>query len=45
MVFIKDKFFNLNNFEEIPETKKLAPDVDKIKYTVCKAYDINESEL
>jgi putative transposase len=42
---IKDKFFNLNNFEEIPETKRLAPDIDKIKKAVCKAYDIKEKEL
>ncbi len=42
---IKDKFFNLKNFEEVPETKKLAPDIDKIKYTVCKAYNIKETEL
>ncbi|MCK5342323.1 MAG: transposase [Candidatus Heimdallarchaeota archaeon] len=42
---IKDKFFNLKNFEEIPETKKLAPDIDKIKYSVCKAYNIKEKEL
>jgi len=42
---IKDKFFNLNNFEEIPETKKLAPDIDKIKYAVCKAYNIKAKEL
>ena len=36
---IKDKFFNLKNFEEIPETKKLGSDIDKIKHTVCKAYN------
>ncbi len=42
---IKDKFFNLKNIEEIPETKRLAPDIDKIKYTVCKAYNIKETEL
>jgi putative transposase len=42
---IKDKFFNLNDFEEIPATKRLAPDIDKIKYAVCKAYNIEESEL
>ena len=42
---IKDKFFNLKNFEEIPETKRLAPDIDKIKYAVCKAYNIKETEL
>ncbi len=42
---IKDKFFNRTNFEEIPETKRLAPDIDKIKSAVCKAYNIKEKEL
>ena len=42
---IKDKFFNLKNFEEIPETKSLAPGIDKIKHAVCMAYDIKEAEL
>jgi putative transposase len=42
---IKDKFFNLESFEEIPETKRLAPDIDKIKYAACKAYSIKETEL
>jgi len=42
---LKDKFFNLKNYEEIPETRRLAPDIDKIKYAVCKAYAIKEAEL
>ena len=42
---IKERFFNLKNFEEIPETKKLAPDIDEIKYTVCTAYNIKETDL
>ena len=42
---IKDKFFNSKDFEEIPETKRLAPDIDKIKNAVCKAYKIKESDL
>jgi len=42
---IKDKFFNAKYFEEIPETKRLAPDIDKIKYAVCKSYNIKENEL
>ncbi len=42
---IKDKFFNLKNFEEVPETRRLAPDSDKIKSAVCKRYDIVEAEL
>ena len=43
--WIKDNFFNLKEFEEIPETKKLAPDIDKIKYAVCKTYNIKETAL
>lgn len=42
---IKEKYFTLKNFEEIPETKRLAPDVDKIKSAVCRAYKIKEDEL
>jgi putative transposase len=42
---IKDKFFGSKDFEEVPEVKILAPDVAKIKRIVCKAYDIEESEL
>ncbi|MFC1824951.1 transposase [Thermodesulfobacteriota bacterium] len=42
---IKEKFFKLKDFEEIPETKTLAPDIDKIKNAVCKAYSIKEREL
>ena len=42
---IKEKYFTLKNFEEIPETKRVAPDVDKIKSAVCRAYKIKEDEL
>jgi putative transposase len=42
---IKDTFFDSKNFEEIPEAKRLAPDIDKIKSTVCKAYNIEETDL
>ena len=42
---IKDKFFNSDDFEEIPETRSLAPDIVKIKQAVCNAYKIKESEL
>ena len=42
---IKEKYFTLKNFDEIPETKRLAPDTDKIKYAVCKACNIKEKEL
>ena len=43
--WIKDTFFDSKDFEEIPEGKKLAPDVDKIKRIVYKAYNIEESDL
>ena len=42
---IKERYFTLKDFEEIPETKSLAPDVDKIKSHVCRAYSIKEDDL
>ena len=42
---IKNKFFNLEDFEDIPETKSLVPDINKIIYHVCKAYSMEESVL
>jgi hypothetical protein len=42
---IKEKYFNMKDFEEVPETRRLAPDISKIKMAVCKAYNIEEAEL
>ena len=42
---IKDNFFGSKDFEEVPEAKRLAPNIDKIKRTVCKAYNIEEPDL
>jgi putative transposase len=42
---IRNRFFNLKDFEEIPETKRLAPDIEAIKNEVCKAYKIKEKKL
>ncbi len=42
---IKGRFFSPEDFEEIPEARRLAPDTDKIKLIVCKAYNINDDEL
>ena len=39
------KFFGSKDFEEVPESKTLAPDIGKIKHTVCKAYKIEEPKL
>ena len=35
---------NPQDFEEIPEAVRLAPDTDKIKLIVCRAYKINDDE-
>lgn len=42
---IKDKFFDSKDFEEVPEAKRLAPDIDKIVHTVCNSYNIEEAAL
>ena len=42
---IKERFFNPKDFEEIPEARRLKPDIDKIKRVVCKAYKIKEDDL
>jgi chromosomal replication initiation ATPase DnaA len=41
---IKDKFFNMNDFEEVPETKILAPDSARIISAFCKKYKIEEKK-
>ena len=42
---IKNIFFNPEEFEDIPETKSLAPDIDKVVYHICNEYNIEESVL
>jgi REP element-mobilizing transposase RayT len=42
---IKEIFFLKNIDDEIPQSKELAPDVDRIKKIICLAYNIEESEL
>ena len=42
---IKEKYFKADTFEEIPETRSLAPDCDKIKKHVCMEYDIKYEDL
>lgn len=43
--FIKEKFSELANKPEIPESKFLAPDAGKVIVTVCDHYRISKSEL
>ena len=42
---IKGKFFLKKVDDEIPQSKELAPDVDRIQKIICKTYKISESEL
>jgi len=35
----------MNNFEDVPETKRLAPDSEKIKKAVCKESNIEDKKL
>ena len=42
---IKEKFFLQKVDDEIPQSKELAPDVDRIKKVVCGYYRIDENDL
>lgn len=42
---IKNNFFEQMNHLEVPESKRLAPDMEKIKQTVCDYYYITETQL
>lgn len=42
---MKKKFFNKKRHMEVPESKLLAPDIEKIKAAVCKEYNLEKEEL
>jgi len=42
---VKEKFFHEKRHDEIPQSRTLAPDAEKIKKAICKAYGIEESSL
>lgn len=42
---IKGRFFEKETHEEIPESKSLAPDADRIIGEVCKFYDVTTNDL
>lgn len=42
---VKGRFFNKKRHDEIPESKRLAPEVDQMKRAICNAYDVDESSL
>lgn len=45
MEWIKDRFFPQKNHEEVPESRVLAPDRERIKRVVCKTYHVSEEDL
>ena len=42
---MKEEFFHKKLHDEIPESRRLAPEAEKIKKAICKAYGIEESSL
>jgi chromosomal replication initiation ATPase DnaA len=42
---IKEMFFINNNFEEIPQSRYLAPDAETIKAEVCRFYKVGGHDL
>ena len=42
---IKERFFDKETHEEIPDSKSLAPDVDRIIGEVCKFYGVTANDL
>jgi putative transposase len=42
---LKAKFFEKKRHVEVPESKRLAPDVNQIKIAICHYYGIDESQL
>jgi chromosomal replication initiation ATPase DnaA len=43
--FIREKFSDLTNQPEIPESKALAPDIEKVITVVCNFYGVSRAEL
>lgn len=42
---VKGKFFQAKRHDEIPQSRRLAPDAEKIREAICKAYGVEESSL
>ena len=42
---VKEAFFHRKRHDEVPESRGLAPDTEKIKRAICKAYAIDERSL
>ncbi len=42
---IKEMFFTRKSFEEVPQSRSLSPDVDRITAEVCRFYKVAKSDL
>ena len=42
---VKEKFFHKKLHDEIPESRSLAPEAERIKEAICNAYGVEGSEL
>jgi hypothetical protein len=42
---VKEKYSRKKRHDEIPESRSLVPEPEKIKKAICKAYGIEESFL
>lgn len=42
---LKAKYFERKRHIEVPESKRLAPDIEQIKIAICGYYDLNEDRL
>ena len=42
---VKGRFFHKERHDEIPESRGLAPDAEKIKRVICNAYGIDKNSL
>jgi len=43
--WVKNTFFVQKRHVEVPESRSLAPDLEKIKETVCRSYGVKEADL
>jgi REP element-mobilizing transposase RayT len=43
--WVKDRFFKEKDHEEVPDSRRLAPDREKIKEMVCRFYQVNQDDL
>ena len=42
---VKEKFFHKKLHDEIPESRSLAPEAERIKEAICNAYGVEGSKL